>query len=87
MNECDGTGDHENDFKDITDEYEIDGTKYTYCRKLAVSYRKKHSHEPLSRLIQLNYHFLLLNEETGYYTNLFRQELLDNKEMLDPKYR
>ena len=84
IDDCDGTGDHENYFKDITDAYEVDGTKYTNCRKKAVSYRSKYQHEPLSRLIEND--FLLLNRVTGHYSYLFQQELLDNKEILDPKF-
>ena len=84
IDDCDGTGDHENYFKDITDAYDFDGTKYTDCRKIAVSYRSKKEHKPLSRLIE--HDFLLLNQETGQYTYLFQQELLDNKEILDPKF-
>ena len=84
IDDCDGTGDHENYFKDITDAYEFDGTKYTDCRKKAVSYRSKYEHQPLSRLIEND--FFLLNRETGHWSELFRQDLLDNKEILDPKF-
>ena len=84
IDDCDGTGDHENYFKDITDAYEINGTKYTDCRKKAVSYRSKYTHEPVSRIIEKD--FLLLNQETGRFSLLFRQQLLDNKEVIDPKY-
>ena len=84
IDDCDGTGDHENYFKDITDAYEIDGTKYTNCRKKAVSYRSKDEHKPLSRLIE--YVFVLLNQATGRYLPFFQQQLLDKKEIIDPKY-
>ena len=84
IDDCDGTGDHENYFKDVTDAYEIDGTKYSNCRKKAVSYRSKYEHLPLSRLIEND--FLLLNRATGHYSYLKQQELLDNKEILDPKF-
>ena len=84
IDDCDGTGDHENYFKDVTDAYEFDGTKYTDCTKKAVSYRSKNEHLPLSRLIENN--FLLLNRATGRYSYLKQQELLDNKEILDPKF-
>ena len=30
--------------------------------------------------------FLLLNRETGDYSELFQQQLLENKEIIDPKY-
>ena len=42
IDDCDGTGDHENYFKDITAAYEIDATSYTDCRKTAASYRSKY---------------------------------------------
>ena len=84
IDDCGGTGDHENYFKVFTDAYEIDGTKYTDCRKKAVSYRSKNTHEPLSKIIEND--FLLLNQETGHYSLLFQQELLKNKEIIDPKY-
>ena len=84
IDDCDGTGDHENYFKDITDAYEIDGTKYTDCRKKAASYRSKYEHKPLSRLI--NSVFVLLNQETGRYQTLFQQQLFDKKEIIDPKF-
>ena len=84
IDDCDGTGDHENYFKDVTDAYEFDGTKYTDCTKKAVSYRSKNEHLPLSRLIENN--FLLLNRATGRYSYLKQQQLLDNKEILHPKF-
>ena len=84
IDDCDGTGDHENYFKDTTDAYDVDGTKYSDCRKIAVSYRSKNEHKPLSKLIQ--YDFLLLNKPTGYYSFLKQQELLANKEILDPNF-
>ena len=84
IDDCDGTGDHENYFKDITDAYEFDGTRYTNCRKKAVSYRSKNEHKPLSRLIKND--FLFLNKETGYYSFLRQRELLDNKGIFDPKF-
>ena len=84
IDDCDGTGDHENYFNDITDAYEIDGTKYTNCKKIAVSYRSKYEHKPLSRLIESK--FLLLNQETGRYLTLFQQQLFDKKEIIDPKF-
>ena len=83
LDDCYGTGDHENYFN-INDAYEIDGTKYTNCRKKAVSYRSKEEHKPLSQLIEND--FLLLNHETGGYSHLFQQELLDNKQILDAKF-
>ena len=84
IDDCDGTGDHENYFNDTTDAYEFDGKKYTNCRKKAVSYRSKYEHLPLSRLIEND--FLLLNRATGHYSYLKPQELFDNKEILDPKF-
>ena len=84
IDDCDGTGDHENYFNDITDAYEIDGTKYTNCKKIAVSYRSKYEHKPLSRIIESN--FLLFDRVTGSYSPLFQQQLLDKKEVIDPKY-
>ena len=84
LDDCDGTGDHENYFQHTTEAYDVDGTKYSDCRKIAVSYRSKNEHKPLSKLIQ--YDFLLLNKPTGYYSFLKQQELLDNKEILDPNF-
>ena len=88
VDDCNGTGDHENYFKDITDAYEfngeLNGIKYTDCRKKAVSYRSKYEHEPLSMLLE--HDFFLLNQETGHYSYLFRQEFRDNNGILDPKY-
>ena len=54
------------------------------AKKKAVSYRSKYQHEPLSRLIEND--FLLLNRATGHYSYLKQQELLDHKEILDPKF-
>ena len=68
----------------MTDAYEIDGTKYTDCRKKAASYRSKYEHKPLSRLIESV--FVLLNQETGRYQTLFQQQLFDKKEIIDPKF-
>ena len=84
IDDCDGTGDHENYFKDITDAYEIDGTRYTDCRKTAASYRSKYEHKPLSMLLEND--FLLLNKKTGHYSYLLRQELRDNNEILNPEF-
>ena len=88
IDDCDGTGDHENYFKDITDAYEfngdLNGIKYTNCRKKAVSYRSKYEHKPLSMLLEND--FLLLNKKTGHYSYLLRQELRDNNEILNPEF-
>ena len=84
IDDCDGTGDHENYFKNTIDAYDFDGTRYTNCRTIAVSYRSKNEHKPISRLIDSD--FLLLNQETGYYSFLRQRELLDNKENFDPKF-
>ena len=85
VDDCDGTGDHENYFTDIADAYEIDGTKYTDCRIKAISYRSKYEHKPLSRLIDNT--FLLYNRVMGgEYVPLFQHQLLDKKEIIDPKY-
>ena len=84
IDDCDGTGDHENYFEDNTDAYEIDGTKYTNCEIKAVTYRSKYEHKPLSRLVDSL--FWLYNGVMGYSQPLFQQELLDKKEIIDPKY-
>ena len=44
----------------------------------------KNEHKPLSRLIKND--FFLRNPETGNYTFLRQQELLENKEIFDPKF-
>ena len=84
LDDCYGTGDHENYFNVITDAYDFDGTRYTNCTKKAVSYRSKNEHKPLSRLIEKD--FFLRNPETGNYTFLRQQELLEHKEIFDPKF-
>ena len=84
IDDCNGTGDHENYFKDKTDAYDVDGTRYTNCRKKAVSFRSKNEHKPLSRLIEND--FFLRNPETGNWTFLLQRELLENKEIFDPEF-
>ena len=88
IDDCDGTGDHENYFKDITDAYEINGAKYTDCRKIAVSCRSKDEHAPLSRL---NNVFWLRNEVTKpkhviKWSKLVQQQEFNNKEIIDSKF-
>ena len=81
---CNGTGDHENYFKDITDAYEINGTQYTNCRKKFVSYRSRNEHKPVSALIEND--FMFHHPETGYFLFLFQEKLRINKEVFDPKF-
>ena len=84
IDDCNGTGDHENYFKDKTDAYDVDGTRYTNCRKKAVSYRSKNEHKRLRELCKND--FFLLNKETGYYSLLLQQKLLENQGIFDPKF-
>ena len=71
---------------DITDAYEFNGTQYTDCKKKAVSFRSKDEHKPLSEL-SIENNVLLLNHETGLYSFLYHDQVLDNGEIFDPKYR
>ena len=82
IDDCDNTGDHENYFKDVTEAYEIDGTKYTDCKKKAVTYRSKNEHKPLSRLTDKS---ILLSDGLRF-SPLSHTELFNRKEYIDPKY-
>lgn len=82
IDNCDNTGDHENYFLDITEAYDIDGTKYINCKKTAVTYRSKYEHKPISKLTKNS--FLLFNG--NFYSSLSHRQLLNNKEIFDPKY-
>ena len=84
IDDCNGTGDHENYFKDITDAYEFDGTEYANCRKKFVSYRSRSEHKRVSKLIENDFFFH--HPETGYFLFLFQQKLRDYKEVFDPKF-
>ena len=84
VDDCDGTGDHENYFKLTTDAYDLDGTRYTNCTKIAVSYRSKNEQKRLPSLIEND--FFLRDPETGHYSFLRQQELLDKKGIFDPKF-
>ena len=82
IDDCDHTGDHENYFKNINEAYEIDGTKYENCDKVAVRYRSKNEHKPLSKLTK--YSFLLFD---GFsYRRFFQNEFYGKTEILNPKF-
>ena len=83
MDRCNGAGDHENYFKDIIDAYDLDGTKYTNCRKKFVSYRSRNEHKPVSELFENDLFFV--DPETGYFLFLFHKKLRENKEVFNPK--
>ena len=82
IDDCDRSGDHENYFINVTEAYEIDGTKYTNCEKKAVTYRSKNEHKPISQLTQNT--FLLFDGKT--YVPVFFDDFYDNKEIIHPKF-
>ena len=58
----DGTGDHENYFVETKDAYELDGTHYTDCRKIAVNIRSKYGQKL----------WTAINDFTFLYSNGFK---------------
>ena len=83
VDNCDGTGDHENYFKDVTEAWDIDGTKYTDCFKRAVSFRQKNEHLPLSEITKSQ--FFLSADQKQFY-RVTREALRRNRNIINPKY-
>ena len=81
IDNCDNTGDHENFFNHSTDAYEIDGTKYTNCRKITVRYRSRVEHKLLSRLT--TFVFLLYD---GLHFTPVNYDQLSKKNGINPNY-
>ena len=80
IDNCDNTGDHENYFKESTDAYDIDGTKYTDCIKKAVRYRSTEEHKLLSSLTEI----VFLLSDGLEYTQVNDKKLSNKIEMFNP---
>ena len=83
IDDCDGTGDHENYFKETTSAYELDGTYYTDCTKRAVSYRSKNEHRMLSTLTDYS---ILFSDGNSYYDLNIINEKNRNKKIFNPDF-
>ena len=90
LDNCTGTGDHENYF-DV--EFDFDATRYTNCIKKAVFYRSKDDQIPLSMLTDTLFLFLSEEErmnhtsESAYETyKSLQQKGFAFGDLIDPKY-
>ena len=84
IDDCDGTGDHENYFRDTSSAYEIDGTFYTDCVKKGVTYRSKNEHQPLSTLTQYS---ILASDGNKYFdVNISKRPTMSNRNIFNPDF-
>ena len=63
----DGTGDHENYFQQSKDVYELNGSKYTKCKKKAVHIRSRSKHEPWYSLSGIYSDIIFLFSKNNVY--------------------